>query len=150
MPTPSEDVTVKAILSAKGDQLRHRIANANNEAREQGGREMNILAGRGKIADLQTRLAGFYGLDLCSVHVPEPDAAIKKAPPNTVNIEIQKKQWAHLQDLGQEWDRLVSSGTPAVSPSTAVFGAYIRSVTNRSRGCDDIAFNRGSDIGMTQ
>jgi hypothetical protein len=108
MPTPPEDVTVKAILGAKGDQLRHWIANANNNAQEQGGHKKNILASRGKVDDLRTRLAGFYGLDLCSVQ----DQDIEKAPPDTVNIEIQKKQWAHLRDLGQEWDRSVSSGEP--------------------------------------
>jgi hypothetical protein len=108
MPAPPDDITAKAILNAKGDQLRFWIDGANTTARAEEGYKKNPLVKRGKVSELQKRLADFYGLDLCSAS--EPETAIQEALLDPIDREIQRKQWAHLQDLGQEWALSVESG----------------------------------------
>jgi hypothetical protein len=110
MPAPPDDLTEKAILDAKGDELRFWIDRANSEARAHGGYKRNPLAKAGKVGELRKRLADFYGLELCAA-APKPDtaAAVKKAP---LDVEIQRMQWAHIRDLGKEWEKSVSSGVP--------------------------------------
>jgi hypothetical protein len=113
MPPPPDDLTVQVILDAKGDQLRFWIDRAYSDARALGGYMKNPLTKGGKVGDLRERLAGYYGLDLCSTS--KPDAAIiSKAPLDAVNREIQRKQWAHLRNLGKEWELSVSKGVPFI------------------------------------
>ena len=112
MPAPPDHLSVSAILGAKVDELHYWIETANKDYQAHAGLKKKPLTKAGKHSDLQKKLAGFYGLDLCLAS--GPDAPIQEEAPlnNIVDKEIQCRQWAYLRDLGQEWETSVSSGVP--------------------------------------
>src|SRR5262245_27675630 len=102
MPSAPPEITVKALLEAKADTLRWWVAQANEAARENGTK--NPLTKAGKKLELQQKIASHYGLDLSVAAIASPPMKKKGLPPS-VKKEIQKKQWAHMRDLGAEWKR---------------------------------------------
>jgi hypothetical protein len=86
------DITVLSLNHAKGAELKYWIDGANREAGTW------VLTKSGKIELLHQKLADHYGLDLLS-----PLSTNAKAGPPTYDIEIQKRQWSHLRELGEAW-----------------------------------------------
>ena len=57
-----------------------------------------MLSKAGRVDELRQKLAGHYGLDLSSL----PAAPVPAGPP-TRDVEIQRRQWDHLRQLGEAW-----------------------------------------------
>ncbi|KAF8060115.1 hypothetical protein FPV67DRAFT_1512705 [Lyophyllum atratum] len=92
-PTPPTDLNITSLSRAKGDQLKFWIDEANRIAGKR------VLTKGGKVDDLR-RKAEYYNLDLSS-----PPAVPIPAGPPTRDLETQKRQWAHLRGLGNEWSQ---------------------------------------------
>jgi hypothetical protein len=95
MATAPSDLTVLALNNASGDQLKFWVQGVNDAA---GKKVLNKL---GRVEDLKARLATYYGLDR---------SCPAMAGPLPLDKHIQKKQWDHLRDLGDEWARTASTG----------------------------------------
>ncbi|KAG1803882.1 uncharacterized protein HD556DRAFT_1226739 [Suillus plorans] len=87
---PPSDVTVQALNAAKGVQLKFWIKEANQAVGKK------ALTKTGTVNALRTKLAEFYGLDLAAA--PE-----KPAGPITRGHDVQKRQFAYLRELWNEW-----------------------------------------------
>lgn len=109
MPSPPAEITVATILSAKGDELRFWIENANADARAHRGFSKNPLTKTGRVDELRHRLATFYGLDLLAVKSEDVEA-----PGTSIDEEIQQRQWAHMRSLAQEWERKAGMSVPFI------------------------------------
>jgi hypothetical protein len=96
--TPPTDLTTLTLSRAKGAELKYWIDGANREA----GRR--VLTKSGKVDELRQKLAAYYGLDLSS----PPSDPVQAGPPSC-DAEIQKRQWNHLRELGEEWKRAPNS-----------------------------------------
>jgi hypothetical protein len=105
-PAAPSEITVKSILEAKSDTLKWWIVQANEVAKLSGLK--NPLTKAGRKLDLQQKIADHYGLDLS---VNAVASSPKKEPP-TLKKEIQRKQWAHLRELGTEWKRSLDCSKP--------------------------------------
>jgi hypothetical protein len=57
-----------------------------------------IIYKTGKVEDRRQRLADHYDIDLTA---PQPKATL--SGPATVDEKIRKAQWAHLRELGVQW-----------------------------------------------
>jgi len=88
------DVTTLTLAHAKGEQLKFWIDGANREA------GTRVLTKGGRVQELRERLAVYYGLDLSA---PLPSNA-PPAGPSTREMDIHKRQWAHLRNLGAQWE----------------------------------------------
>ncbi|KAJ7433470.1 hypothetical protein FB451DRAFT_1064379 [Mycena latifolia] len=97
-PVPPDGLTVPALITAKGAELKFWIIRANETAGEK------VLNVTGTVDHLRTNLAQYYGLDLTVI----PRAANTTVP--TVNESIRDRQWADLEALGVEWKETVSAG----------------------------------------
>jgi hypothetical protein len=106
MPSAPPEINVKALLEAKTDTLKWWVVRANEAAKSNGLK--NPLTKAGKKLELQQKIAEYYGLDLSVNAIPSPP---KKEPPS-LNKEIQRKQWAHLRELGAEWKRSLDRNEP--------------------------------------
>ena len=91
--TPT-DLTALTLSRAKGAELKYWIDGVNREA----GRR--VLTKAGKVDELRQKLAVYYCLDLSSL----PSDPVQAGPPSC-DVEIQKRQWKHLRELGEEWKR---------------------------------------------
>jgi hypothetical protein len=98
MPNTPTDLTTLTLSHAKGAELKYWIDGANREA----GRR--VLTKAGKVDELRQKLAVYYGLDLSSL----PSDPVQAGPPSC-DVEIQKRQWKHLRELGEEWKRAPES-----------------------------------------
>jgi hypothetical protein len=106
MPPAPPDITVNALLEAKTETLKWWIAQANEAAKSSGLKPP--LTKVGKKPELQRKVADYYGLDLSVNTVSSPP---RKGPPS-LNRAIQRKQWAHLRELGAEWKRSLDCDEP--------------------------------------
>jgi hypothetical protein len=86
------DITVLSLTHAKGAELKYWINGANRAAGKQ------VLTKSGRVEELHQKLADHYGLDLSS----PPSASAPVGPP-TRDMEIQRRQWNHLRELGEAW-----------------------------------------------
>jgi hypothetical protein len=100
MATAPSDLTCSALNGATGDQLRFWIQKANEDAGKK------VLNKTGKVEDLKSRLADYYRLDRSA---PQASSA-PVVGPLSVDQDIQKRQWAHLRDLGMEWQQTSRAG----------------------------------------
>ena len=100
MATAPSDLTGPALNGTTGDQLRFWIQKANE------GVGKRVLNKTGKVKDLKSRLADYYGLDRSA---PLASSA-PVVGPLSVDKDIQKRQWAHLRDLGMEWQQTSRAG----------------------------------------
>ncbi|KAJ7606708.1 hypothetical protein FB45DRAFT_878302 [Roridomyces roridus] len=99
-PTPPQELTVAALTSAKGAQLKFWIIKVNEAA------EKKVLNTSGTVEHLRSRLASYYDLDLTVI--PREDAVT--APP--LDESIRDRQWADLVVLGKEWKAANEAGQP--------------------------------------
>jgi hypothetical protein len=105
-PSAPPEITVKALLEAKTDTLKWWIVGANEVAKSSGLK--HPLTKAGNKPELQRKIADYYGLDLSVNAVSSPP---RKGPPS-LNRAIQRKQWAHLRELGAEWKRSLDHNEP--------------------------------------
>lgn len=103
---PPSDVTVQALNAAKGVQLKFWIEEANQAVGKK------ALTKTGTVNTLRTKLAEFYGLDLAATFE-------KPAGPITCGHDVQKRQFAYLHELWNEWMGCVVSGRPFLLCSTS-------------------------------
>ncbi|KAJ7628600.1 hypothetical protein FB45DRAFT_1028678 [Roridomyces roridus] len=99
-PTPPQELTVAALTSAKGAQLKFWIIKANEAA------EKKVLNTSGTVEHLRSRLASYYDLDLTVI--PREDAVT--AP--SLDESIRDRQWADFVVLGKEWKAANEAGRP--------------------------------------
>ncbi|KAJ7610076.1 hypothetical protein FB45DRAFT_761555 [Roridomyces roridus] len=99
-PTPPQELTVAALTSAKGAQLKFWIIKANEAA------EKKVLNTSGTVEHLRSRLASYYDLDLTVI--PREDAVT--AP--SLDQSIRDRQWADFVVLGKEWKAANEAGRP--------------------------------------
>lgn len=92
MPDTPRGLTVLTLTHATGAQLKYWIDGANREAGKR------VLTKAGRVDELRQKLAGHYGLDLSTL----PHNPVQAGPP-TRDVEIQKRQWDHLRELGEAW-----------------------------------------------
>ena len=92
MPNTPRDLTVLTLTHATGAQLKYWIDGANREA---GKRQLTKV---GRVDELRQKLASHYDLDLST-----PPSALAPAGPATRDVDIQKRQWSHLRQLGEAW-----------------------------------------------
>lgn len=98
MPNPPSDLTVLTLTHAKGAELKYWIDSVNREAGKR------VLTKAGRVDELRQKLAVHYGLDLSSL----PSNPVQAGPPSC-DVEIQKRQWGHLRELGEAWKRAPDS-----------------------------------------
>jgi hypothetical protein len=98
MPTTPSDLTVLTLTHAKGAELKYWIDGMNCEAGKR------VLTKAGRVDKLCRKLADYYGLDLSSL----PSDAVQAGPPSR-DVEIQKRQWGHLRELGEAWKQAPDS-----------------------------------------
>ncbi|KAJ7066767.1 hypothetical protein B0H15DRAFT_794362 [Mycena belliarum] len=100
MPSPPAGLDIVSLTGASGSQLDFWIDAVNKNAGKK------ILTKTGKVDIRRDRLAGYYGLDL---------SVIPAAPtigPIPHDVDINKRQWAHLRLLGAEWAEKDSANIP--------------------------------------
>lgn len=92
MPNTPRDLTVLTLTHATGAQLKYWIDGVNREAGKR------ILTKAGRVDECRQKLASHYSLDLSTLpSAPAP------AGPTTRDVDIQKRQWSHLRQLGEAW-----------------------------------------------
>jgi hypothetical protein len=111
MVTVPPEISVSALMRAKGDELKFWISEANKIA----GRR--VLTKTGTVDTLRQRLASHYGLDLSAL--PETATTIGPLP---LDEDIQRRQWDHLRKLGDEWSRAAAAGQPFLLGPADPFG----------------------------
>lgn len=115
-PPCPDDLTVSALISAKGDQLRHWIDGVNKVSKA--ARQPGIKK-KQPVEDLRASLAGHYGLDLSVI------PAVVVEGPAPIGEAIRRSQWDHLRTMGAKWTAVAESGGTfnllASSTSTGVF-----------------------------
>ena len=109
MVTVPADINILALASAKGEQLRYWIGEANKIAGQR------MLIKTGNVDVLRQRLASYYGLDLSAL--PETAAKVGPLP---LDEHIQQRQWDHLRNLGDKWANAAASGQPFLLGKTAL------------------------------
>ncbi|KAK7029927.1 hypothetical protein R3P38DRAFT_2932454 [Favolaschia claudopus] len=97
-PIPPEGLTVAALISAKGAQLRFWIIQANEAV------EKKVLKLSGTVDQQRTKLAEYYGFDLTVVPRAHEATAL------TVDEAIRDRQWADFVQLGVEWKMTLAAG----------------------------------------
>ncbi|EED78054.1 predicted protein [Postia placenta Mad-698-R] len=103
-PSAPSAPSVVDLTSAKRVQLRHWIDAINQNA----GKKLIVLLG--KVDELREHVARHYGLNLTQAIEPVSPAS----GPRPINEEIQRRQWAHLRDLADEWREKAARGVPFV------------------------------------
>lgn len=113
-PECPADLTVSALISAKGAQLKFWTDGANKVARAA---RQPVIAKKQKVDALRASLAGHYGLDLSII----PTVAVEGPAP--IGQVIRSAQWGGLRDLGKEWKTVVAAGGTfnLLAGSTGVF-----------------------------
>ncbi|KAF7973324.1 hypothetical protein HWV62_15575 [Athelia sp. TMB] len=100
-PNPPNDLTVAALISAKGAQLKLWVHEANKALKAARQARINKKL---PVEVLRARLAAFYGLDLSVV----PAAPVTGPAP--IGEAIRRAQWDHLRSMGAKWKAVVESG----------------------------------------
>jgi hypothetical protein len=65
-----------------------------------------VLNKTGKVEELKSRLVDYYQLDRSR----SKQLSVPVAGPPSLDQDIQNRQWAHLRDLGAEWERTSRAG----------------------------------------
>ncbi|KAJ6628167.1 hypothetical protein B0H10DRAFT_2277375 [Mycena sp. CBHHK59/15] len=148
MPSCPADLDVTSLTSASGSQLNFWIDAANQAAGKK------LLVKTGKVNDRRDRLAGYYGLDLSALPVSTIIGLVSR------DVTINKRQWAHLRALGDEWKEKEAAKLPfrlvmdsaSVSATPNTLSPSIKSAINetlagaqRARGISG-GSRSGSDV----
>ncbi|KAJ7020084.1 hypothetical protein C8F04DRAFT_1242222 [Mycena alexandri] len=103
MASSPTEINAVNLGKATGELLKFWIDEANENITQKSQR----LTKTGKVAELRRKLAVYHNIDLSAT--PTLSEAVGAL---TIDESIQKRQWAHLRALGEEWRQERAAGRP--------------------------------------